>query len=221
MELEKLIINGTTQFSRSIANLIKRENAARIIAFTTKGSLIDEQTIDGIPIIPFEDLSESFDSNNCKVLNTIGYSKMNALREKVNKEIEQTGFRLYTFISNSASIYSDTIGQGSIIMPDVYIGSNVKIGHSCIIDAKSSLTHDIIIEDNVYVASGVIIGGNVVVGKNSFIGLGSTIKNKVHIASFTLVGCGSNVIRNISTSKMVVIGNPAHELKGKESTHTF
>lgn len=221
MELEKLIINGTTQFSRSIANLIKRENAARIIAFTTKRSLIDEQTIDGIPIIPFEDLSDCFDSNNCKVLNTIGYSKMNALRETVNKEIEQTGFRLYTFISNSASIYSDKIGQGCIIMPDVYIGSNVKIGHSCIIDAKSSLTHDIIIEDNVYVASGVIIGGNVVVGKNSFIGLGSTIKNKVRIASFTLVGCGSNVIRNISTSKMVVIGNPAQELKGKESTHTL
>lgn len=155
------------------------------------------------------------------VLNTIGYGKMNCIRERVNEELKNDGITLFSYISKNANIYSDDIGEGCIIMPGTYVGPYVSIGSSCIIYSNVSLTHHITIESNCFVASGCVVGGNVIIGHNSFIGLNSTIRNRVKLAPYTLVGCSSNVLIDNSVLGAVILGNPAHVIDNKDSRNSI
>jgi len=62
----------------------------------------------------------------------------------------------------SMKMISDTaiIGQGSTIMPGVYIGNKVNIGKNCIIFPHVTILDDCIIGDNVIIQSGTVIGGD-------------------------------------------------------------
>jgi len=224
MELIQLIINGTTKFSSMIAELVEMEGLAKVVAYTTKKSLIDKPTLGGKEVVPFEELNDRFDKKAVRILNTIGYSKMNTIRERVNDEIASVEIQPFSYISTRAFIAKSTddlLTSGCIIMPNVFIGSNVQIGESTVIYSNCSLTHDIVIGNNSFLGSGCVIGGNVTIGKNSFIGMNSTIKNRVSLGAFTLVGCGSNVINTYADERCVIVGNPAKVLMGKDSLNTI
>jgi len=153
MELVKLILNGTTKFSIMVSRLIEYEGLAQVVAFTTKKCFIEEPFIDGKEVVPFEDLNCRFDNKSYKILNTIGYSKMNTIRERVNVEIEDLGFIPFSYISKKAFIMPtsyDLVSLGCIIMPNVFLGTNVQIGKSSVVYSNCSLTHDIIIGNHVF-----------------------------------------------------------------------
>ena len=222
--MTQILINGTTKFSSMIARLIEMEGLANVVAYTTARRYITSTTLCGKDVVPFEELTERFDKLDVRILNTIGYSKMNTLRERVNIEIEESGFLQYSYISSSAFVAidkSELEDKGCIIMPNAFIGTDVHIGKSTVIYSNCSLTHDILIEDNVFLGSGCVVGGLVKIGRNSFIGMNSTIKNRISLAPFTLVGCGSNVIKNVEDERCIVVGNPAKVLIGKESMSAF
>lgn len=149
---------------------------------------------------------------------TTGYSQMNDIRKKVFFQIREEGYKLCTFISANANVYTDKIGDGSIIMPGAFVGPYVELGVSDIIYANVSLTHHITIGDFVFIGSGCVVGGNVKIGDNCFVGLNSTIKNKAKIPSYTLIGSGTNILSSITEGKgAVYVGNPARCLADKRS----
>ena len=220
MEVTQLIINGTTKFSTMIAKLVEMEGLAEVVAYTTARRFINGITLEGKQVVPFEELSDLFDKREVRILNTVGYSKMNTVRERVNEEIEVAGFTQYSYISKLsffAPPISKIMSYGCIIMPNAFVGPEVQIGKSTVIYSNCSLTHDIVIEDNVFLGSGCVVGGNVRIGRNSFIGMNSTIKNRISLAPFSLVGCGSNVLKTVEQKRRVIVGNPAKVLDGKDS----
>ena len=220
MGVTQLIINGTTKFSTMIAKLVEMEGLAKVVAYTTASRFINETTLEGKQVFPFEELVDRFDKREVRILNTIGYSKMNTVRERVNNEIEESGFVQYSYISSRAFVASkksELADKGCIILPNAFVGPKVQIGKSAVIYSNCSLTHDIVIEDNVFLGSGCVVGGNVRIGRNSFIGMNSTIKNRISLAPYSLVGCGSNVLKTVEQERCVIVGNPAQVLDGKDS----
>lgn len=89
MEMIKIIIMGTTPFSVVIAELISREGIYDVIGFSTKKEFIKENTLYGLPIIAQEKLKDKYKEEDFVVLNTIGYGKMNCIRERVNEELKK------------------------------------------------------------------------------------------------------------------------------------
>ena len=57
---------------------------------------------------------------------------------------------------------SDTaaIGEGSVIMPNVFLGNNVSIGKNCIIYPNVTILDDCIIGNDVIIQSGTVIGSD-------------------------------------------------------------
>lgn len=220
MEIEKLVIMGTTPFSAVIADIIQKEGQYEVLAFSTSKQFMDKKEMNGLPIVAQEDLKETFSMNDVGIINTIGYSKMNTLRERVHNELSDEGFHLQTFVSQNANVYTTDIREGSIIMPGAFVGPYVSIGRACIIYSNVSLTHHIIIQDYSFIASGCVLGGNITVGNNSFIGLNTTIRNRISLAPYTLVGCGSNVLRDNHITGGIILGNPAHYVEGEDSRNS-
>ena len=63
-------------------------------------------------------------------------------------------------LSDQAISKDALIGEGTIIMPRVFIGANVRIGKNCVIYPNVTLLPDTIIGDEVIIQAGTVIGSD-------------------------------------------------------------
>lgn len=201
------VIYGDTPFAEEICNIISHEGRDSVLAFTNDRTFMTRQLIIGKAVIPFDELNETI-KMPFEILLAYGYTQMNKLRAKVFGECKSAGMKVGTYISTNALCYSDRVGEGSMIWPNVYIGPRVSIGRCNIIQASCTLAHDNAIGDFNYLAPGVVLGGRSTVNNYCFIGLNSTIKSEVCLEDYVLIGCGSNVLHNCDAERCY-IGNPA------------
>ncbi len=131
------------------------------------------------------------------------------------------------FVASDKSISDDMIvGEGTIIMPNVFIGHQVTIGKNCVIHPNVSLLDHTIIGDDVVIQAGTIIGsdafyyntkkdrevwykrmqscGNVVIEDNVEIGAGCTIDRGV--TAETRIGKGTKMDNMVHIGHDTTIG---------------
>lgn len=194
--LDKIVIFGTTQFSYMLQKMIERENAAEIVAYTINERYMNSESVNthnGCLLYSFEQLEKVFPPNKYKILNSIGYTKMNSLRSEITNECKKKCYELVSFISRESTVLTELNGIGNIVLPGAYIGCNVEIGDYNVFYTGSILTHHIKVKDYSFIAAGCTVGGNVIIGSNCFLGMNSTIKNGVSIANFSLIGASSYI----------------------------
>ncbi|MFV0530574.1 MAG: UDP-3-O-(3-hydroxymyristoyl)glucosamine N-acyltransferase [Flavobacteriales bacterium] len=107
-------------------------------------------------------------------------------------------------ISNKLQSDTATIGEGTIIQPNVFIGNNVKIGENCIIHPNVTLY------DNIVIGNHVIIHANTVLGSDAFYYKNRTdyferLKSagNVLIEDFVEIGAGCTIDRGVTASTII------------------
>lgn len=207
--MEKIYILGTTKYSFMIHQMILQENAYDVLGHTV--SEFDVERYRNIcrknntNIVALEDLFDQVHKGeNVKILNTLGYSKMNTVRQKLYQLCNSHGVESVSYISSRATVLSNDIGKSVIILPTAYIGPSVRIGNNTTIYSMAVLTHDIKVGENCFIAANVTCGGEVKIQDNCFIGMGATIKNQITLAPFTLVGAGAYVAKDSGIYDVVV-----------------
>lgn len=131
------------------------------------------------------------------------------------------------FTAAEKTISNDlVIGEGSIIMPNVFIGKEVRIGKNCVIYPNVSLLDYTIIGDDVVIQSGTVIGsdafyyntkkdreqwykrmqscGNVVIEDAVEIGAGCTIDRGV--TAETRIGQGTKMDNQVHIGHDTIVG---------------
>lgn len=202
----KVIIAGINELSTVLHRSLKKEGIHEVCAFTVDKQYIKEDTIEGLPVIDFEELSSHYKMDEYEIALTLGYKKMNDVRKSFYGRCKEKGYRLFTYISPSAIVYSDDIGEGSLIYPGAYVGPYVKLGHANIVHMMVCISHHINIGDFNFFAGGSMIGGDVAIGSNCFIGMQNTIKNGISIGDRVLVGA-KNFISHDLESGYAYTGN--------------
>ena len=118
------------------------------------------------------------------------------------------------------------IGEGTVVMPNVFLGNNVIVGKNCIIHPNAAIYDDCIIGDNVVIHSGTVLGsdafyfntkknrpvwfkkmescGRVMIGDHVEIGAGCTVDRGV--SSDTKIGKGSKIDNMVHIGHEVIIG---------------
>jgi sugar O-acyltransferase (sialic acid O-acetyltransferase NeuD family) len=118
-----------------------------------------------------------------------------------------------SFIDNSAIISSTAqIGKGVVILPGSVANAYVRIGDFCILNTKSSVDHDTILESFTFIGPGATLCGTIHVREDSFIGAGCTILPNITIGCKSIVGAHSIVTKNVD-SQSIVYGIPAKNKK--------
>lgn len=204
------IIYGDTGFAEEILNIVTIEGRDKVLAFTNDRAFMSRMKIADYPVIPFDELEQTL-KEPFEILIAYGYTKMNTLREKVYNECKDAGLKVGSYISTNALCYSDRIGDGSIVWPNVYIGPNVIVGNCNIVKASCEFAHNNVVGDFNYIAGSVVVGGRANISSHCFIGLNSTIKSGIALADYTLLGMGSNMLKE-SEPYGVYVGNPAKML---------
>lgn len=219
--MDKVFIIGTTEFSFMIHSIIKREGQYDMVGHTVNEKYIRENEDickkKGTCLYPLENLFDFVCANDgVYVVNTVGYSNMNRTRQKMYEQCIDLGYSPVNYISNRAICLSEIKGNGNIIFPGAYIGTNVDIGNNNVVYAGVVLTHDITVGDHNFIAANSTVGGVVRIGDNCFIGMGSVIRNRLNISDYTLLGAGAYLDHD--TDKEDVFVPPrAIKLKKKSS----
>lgn len=121
---------------------------------------------------------------------------------------------------------SATVGKGTIVMPNVYLGNHVIIGNDCIIHPNVTILDHTIIGNNVIIQAGTVIGsdafyynkktnreihykkmescGRVIIEDFVEIGAGCTIDRGV--TSDTVIGAGTKMDNMIHIGHDTVVG---------------
>jgi UDP-3-O-[3-hydroxymyristoyl] glucosamine N-acyltransferase len=126
-------------------------------------------------------------------------------------------------ISSEDMIHSSVkVGEGSTIMPGVFIGKNSKLGKDCFIHPNVTIYYNCTVGDNVIIHSGSVIGGDafyfqktevydklhscgaVRIDSNVEIGASCTIDRGV--TSVTIIGEGTKIDNLVQVGHDTVIG---------------
>lgn len=213
--MKKYVIFGDTHFAERLFEHIRQENEDTVLAFTQESAFIEKKELCGLPVIPFERLTDEI-KTSFSILIAIGYSGMNNLRARIFKLCKDAGFEIGSYISKNAIVYSP-VGEGCLVFPGTMIGTNVKTGVCNIFEPCVLMGHDNVIGDFNFFAGRSTFGGYVKIGSNCFVGMTTTVRNDVEIADYTLIGQSSNVLKSIGCRGRVFVGNPARQLIDKES----
>lgn len=214
--MDKVIIFGVNMFSAVVYQSIRQEKKAEVIGFTLNRQYIDNDIFEGLPVYAYEDLADLFNMDQVQIAITIGYSNMNQNRSIVYDQCKNSGYKVYTYISEKAYNYGDEIGEGSIILPAAFVGPYVKIGKCAIIWNQVCIPHHSTVGDFTHMAGGTMVGGGSTIGAYCFIGMNCSIKNGIHIGDRTFIGANSYMSES-TEGGLGFVGNPAKNPKNVTS----
>ena len=119
---------------------------------------------------------------------------------------------------------SASIGEGTVVQPNVFIGNNVKIGKSCLIHPNVTIYDNTVIGDNVVIHANTVLGADAFYYKNRPEGFDQLIsggrvilKDNVHIGASctidkgvtgdTTIGNGTKIDNQVHVGHDTKIGN--------------
>ncbi len=210
---DKLIIFGIGETAATIFEYFQNDSNYKILGFTAHKRYIHNDSINDLPIFPFEDLNLFTDPRETYLFPAVSYTNLNKDRSAIFRMAKNAGFKIPTFISSRSYISpTSKLGEG------VFVYDNVSINHKCflnentIICSGTTISHSTIIGKNTFIAPNSTIGGFVNIGDNCFVGIGSTIVDKVNLVNNVILSAGSVLFKSADYPN-IYKGNPATNTK--------
>ena len=212
---EKLVIVGDGETAEIAYDYFTSDSNYEVVAFSAERNFIRNQTLFGLPVVPFEEIERLFDPESHKVFVAISFTQLNRLRGRLFNKVKEKGYSLCSYVSPKAFLGKNTeIGENCFIFENVTLQHGAKIGNNVTIWSGSSVGHHSVIRDNCFLASQVAISGFCDIGENCFLGVNSCTVGGLKIAKDCVIGAGAVVIKDTSEGK-VYVGNPAKPLTNK------
>ncbi len=133
----------------------------------------------------------------------IGIANLQYRRLFVEK-FKAAGAKFVSFIHCGAYISpSATIGEGTIIGPNVNVGPNVKIGKYTLINSRCSLGHDTVVGDLNFISPNVCFSGFTVIGDENLFGINSATIPGVKVGNGNKIAAGMILDQNIENNTVI------------------
>lgn len=209
--MAKLIIFGTGDVAQIANYYFEVDSEHEVVAFTVDKAFINSEDFEGKPVIPFEEISKVFPSDEYKMFIALSYSNLNKVREVKYFEAKERGYDLVTYISSKCSFMSQfKCGDNCFIFEDNTIQPFVRIGNNVTLWSGNHIGHHSTIYDHNFISSHVVISGHCKINSNSFIGINATIGHQVEIGRENIIGAGSIITKSTLEGEVYV---PARSVK--------
>ncbi len=181
------------------------------MAFTVEGSYLNESALEGVPVLPLDEIAEQHPPGGTKMFVAMGYGKVNRDRAERYLQVKTMGYRLISYVSSSAILWPNVeIGENCFIMEGNVIQPFVRIGDDVTLGPGNCIGHHCVIKDHCFLASRADLSGHVTVESYSFVGANATVRNSVTIARECVIGAGTVIMKD--TSEREVYKSPQAEL---------
>ena len=206
--MKRLIIFGIGQIAEVAHYLFTEDSSFEVSGFTVDNNYCDRSEHLGIPVVPFEIVTEAFPPDDFSIFIAMGYRDLNKRRSSKVAEARSKGYELASYASSRAWLWSGFRAKpNTMIMEHNTIQPYATIGENCILWSGNHIGHHTRIGDNVFIASHAVISGSVVIGDNSFIGVNATLRDNIVLGCDCVVGAGALVLSD-GPNKAVYPGRP-------------
>jgi sugar O-acyltransferase (sialic acid O-acetyltransferase NeuD family) len=206
--LKKIVIYGCGAFAKLMHYYFSTANQYEVVAFTVDSIFLQDTFIYGLPVIPFEDITDDYPPSDFSMFVAIGYQRMRN-RKILFEKAKNKQYLLVNYISSKAIAYHNLVlGENNVIMGNVNIEPFVKIGDHNIVWSDTLLGHDLVLGNYNYVAAKCLLAGNSIIGDLCFFGNGVTTIDHLMIANETYLVAGSVLFKD-TKPYMRYFGNPA------------
>jgi sugar O-acyltransferase (sialic acid O-acetyltransferase NeuD family) len=194
---KSLVIFGTGDIAQLAYFYFSRDTEYQIEAFTADANYISEETFCGLPVIPFEGITEYYPPYNNDFFVALSYSNLNALRKEKYISAKSLGYRFASFISAYATILNDgRIGENCFIFEDNTVQPFVTIGNNVTLWSGNHIGHHSIIKDHCFIASHVVVSGHVEIEESCFIGVNATLRDHIKVGANCIIGAGALILKD-------------------------
>ena len=121
-------------------------------------------------------------------------------RENIYLKLDKKNFFYKSLIFPNKNIYSNEIGNGCVLEPNIIIANDVIIGLGNFIFFGTSIGHNVNVGNFCNFGCNVVISGNTKIGNKVIIGANTFISNNIEIYDNVTIAPGSVVLKSIKKS---------------------
>jgi sugar O-acyltransferase (sialic acid O-acetyltransferase NeuD family) len=163
-----------------------------IVAFTVDRPYLDRDSFRNLPTIAFDEIATRFPPDRHELFVALGYSQLNAVRQRKAEEGRRLGYTLASYVSSRATVLNDgAIGDNCFVLEDNTIQPFAVIGNNVVLWSGNHIGHHSRVDDHCFIASHVVISGRVHIGERCFVGVNVTIRDNVKVGPRCILGAGT------------------------------
>ena len=125
---ERVVIFGDGNMGQVAHFYLTHDSPYEVAAFTVDAKHIQGQQFQGLALVPFEEILESYPPDCYCMLVALGYRKVNEVRAQKYNEAKAKGYELISYVSTRSVMWGDTkIGENCFILENQTIQPFVTI----------------------------------------------------------------------------------------------
>jgi sugar O-acyltransferase (sialic acid O-acetyltransferase NeuD family) len=192
-----VVIFGTGDFAQVARAYLDSDSDCRVVSFTVDDSYVGDGRFDGLPVVPFERLEDTFPMESHAMFIAIGFSRVNRARADVYDRCKARGYELISYVNSRASVFGNVeLGDNCFIFEENVIQPFVRIGNNVIVWSGNHIGHHSRIGDHTFIASHAVISGGVTIGDRCFVGVNATFRDGVTVAPDCVIGAAALIMKD-------------------------
>jgi sugar O-acyltransferase (sialic acid O-acetyltransferase NeuD family) len=197
MPRRKLVLVGDSAFAEVAREYFDAESDHEVVAFSVESAFLKRDSLQGLPVVPFETLAHAFSPADHDVYVAVVYTQLNRLRARLAAQAKVQGFALASFVSPRSQVWRNAmLGEHCFVFEHNTVQPFVRIGANVVLWSGNHIGHHSVIEDHCFVSSQVVVSGFCRVGAYSFLGVNATLANNVNLGRDNWLGPGTTVMKD-------------------------
>jgi sugar O-acyltransferase (sialic acid O-acetyltransferase NeuD family) len=199
----QLVIIGDGEFAEIACEYFTHDSPYTVAAFAVERPFLTKTSLNGLPVVPFEDVDRHFDPAVFDAFVAVTYTQLNRVRTRLYQDVKRKGYRSASYVSSRAFVWRNaTIGENCFIFENNVVQYRAAVGNNCVLWSGNHVGHRAVIGDHCFISSHVVISGYCEIGESSFLGVNSCVADRVKIGRDCVIGAGSVIVANTEPGKV-------------------
>jgi sugar O-acyltransferase (sialic acid O-acetyltransferase NeuD family) len=191
----RVVVFGDGQIAESAYWHLTHDSPYEVVAFTVDAAFQRSDRLLGLPVAPFEAITERFPPDDFAMLVSISYRDTNRLRAEKYQQAKAKAYHLIRYVSSRAVTWPGLqMGDNLYLRPHAALEPLVQLGSNIVIGTGAVVGHHSRVADHCYLAARAVVSGNVVVEPYCLLGANCTIRDGVRIAERCIIGAGAVIL---------------------------
>jgi len=204
--MKKLIIFGISDAAELAHYYFVKDSNYQVEAFSVDNAyLSDSGFFCGLPVVPFENVTDIYPPDRYAFFIALGYSNLNQTRKEKYFATKALGYELASYISSKATILNEgQIGDNCFILEDNTIQPFVTVGNNVTLWSGNHIGHHTRIDDHCFLASHIVVSGRVHIRESCFIGVNATLRDHITVGEKCIIGAGTLILADAEAGGLYI-----------------